>query len=43
MKLKNVNKNKTERQGVEPKTQKVSQMTVSQMSEDIIWEVRLSH
>lgn len=42
MKLKNVNKSKNDRQGVDPKTQKASQMTVSQLSADIIWEVSCS-
>ncbi|XP_023293066.2 RNA helicase aquarius [Lucilia cuprina] len=39
MKLKNVNKNKAERQGVDAKTQKSAQMTVSQLSADVIWEI----
>lgn len=40
MKLKNVTKVKGKRDvGTDGSTQKVSQMTVSQLSNDVIWEV----
>lgn len=43
MKLKNVNQVKNDRQGVDANTQKATQMTVSQLSADIIWEVSSSN